>query len=81
MDMQSRIRQLFQASIDTKQQAMVADINRNLSQIPSMANPELISGTGLHWGVVAAIFVVIAAYIMLQRHIRQQLVRPFRQWR
>lgn len=43
--------------------------SRNLSQIPSMANPELIPGTGLHWGVIMAFVVVIAAYIMLQRHI------------
>ncbi|MEN9409791.1 MAG: hypothetical protein RL216_1765 [Pseudomonadota bacterium] len=43
--------------------------SRNLSQIPAMANPELIPGTGMHWGVVAAFVVVIAAYVMLQRHI------------
>ena len=43
--------------------------SRNLSQIPAMANPELIPGTGMHWGVVAAFIVVIAAYVMLQRHI------------
>ena len=43
--------------------------SRNLSQIPAMANPELVAGTGMHWGVVAAFVVVIAAYVMLQRHI------------
>lgn len=43
--------------------------SRNLSQIPAMANPELLAGTGMHWGVVAAFVVVIAAYVMLQRHI------------
>ncbi len=43
--------------------------SRNLSQIPAMANPELIAGTGMHWGVVAAFVVVIAAYVLLQRHI------------
>jgi general nucleoside transport system permease protein len=43
--------------------------SRNLSQIPSMANPELIAGTGMHWGVVAAFMAVIAGYILLQRHI------------
>lgn len=43
--------------------------SRNLSQIPAMANPELIPGTGMHWGVIAAFMVVIAAYVMLQRHI------------
>jgi general nucleoside transport system permease protein len=43
--------------------------SRNLGQIPAMANPELIAGTGMHWGVVAAFVVVIAAYVLLQRHI------------
>ncbi len=43
--------------------------SRNLSQIPAMANPELIPGTGMHWGIIAAFVVVIAAYILLQRHI------------
>lgn len=43
--------------------------SRNLSQIPAMANPELIPGTGMHWGVVAAFIVVIVVYVMLQRHI------------
>jgi general nucleoside transport system permease protein len=43
--------------------------SRNLNQIPSMANQELITGTGMHWGVVAAFMAVIAAYILLQRHI------------
>lgn len=43
--------------------------SRNLAQIPAMANPELIPGTGLHWGGVAAILAVAVAYVMLQRHI------------
>ncbi|EKX57375.1 Ribose ABC transport system, permease protein RbsC [Rhodobacter sp. AKP1] len=43
--------------------------SRNLSQWASSANPELIAGTGMHWGVVAAFASVIAAYILLQRHI------------
>jgi simple sugar transport system permease protein len=43
--------------------------SRNLSQIPAMANPELIAGTGMHWGVVAAFVAVIGAYVLLQRHI------------
>ncbi|MGL6209361.1 MAG: ABC transporter permease [Paracoccaceae bacterium] len=43
--------------------------SRNLGQYPSAANPELITGTGMHWGVVAAFTTVIAAYILLQRHI------------
>lgn len=43
--------------------------SRNLSQYPAAANPEMIAGTGLHWGVIAAFMAVIAAYILLQRHI------------
>ncbi len=42
--------------------------SRNLSQYPAAANPELISGTGMHWGVVAAFIAVIFAYVLLQRH-------------
>jgi simple sugar transport system permease protein len=43
--------------------------SRNLSQWATSANPELIAGTGMHWGVVAAFIAVIASYILLQRHI------------
>ncbi|TRD23586.1 ABC transporter permease [Palleronia caenipelagi] len=43
--------------------------SRNLSQWPAAANPELIPGTGAHWGVVAAIIAVIFAYILLQKHL------------
>ena len=43
--------------------------SRNLSQYPSAANLELVPGTGMHWGVVAAFIAVIASYILLQRHI------------
>jgi simple sugar transport system permease protein len=43
--------------------------SRNLSQYGPAANTELIAGTGMHWGVVAALIAVIAAYILLQRHI------------
>ncbi len=42
--------------------------SRNLSQYPAAANLELIPGTGMHWGVVAAFIAVIAAYVLLQRH-------------
>ncbi len=42
--------------------------SRNLQQYPSAANPELIAGTGMHWGVVAAFVAVIFAYILLNRH-------------
>ena len=43
--------------------------SRNLSQYPSAANLELIAGTGMHWGVVAALIAVIFAYITFSRHI------------
>ena len=43
--------------------------SRNFAQYPAAANPELIAGTGMHWGVVAAFIAVIFAYILLQRHI------------
>ena len=43
--------------------------SRNLSQYPSAANLELISGSGMHWGVVAAFIAVIFAYVMLTRHL------------
>jgi len=42
--------------------------SRNLSQYPSAANLEIIPGSGMHWGVVAAFIAVIAAYVLLQRH-------------
>ena len=35
--------------------------SRNLSQYPAASNPELIAGTGMHWGVVAAFIAVIFA--------------------
>ncbi|WP_136646257.1 ABC transporter permease [Tabrizicola sp. YIM 78059] len=43
--------------------------SRNLSQIPAMANPEMVAGTGMHWGVVAAFTAVIAGHVLLQRHL------------
>ncbi|WP_135448415.1 ABC transporter permease [Tabrizicola caldifontis] len=43
--------------------------SRNLSQIPAMANPEMVAGTGMHWGVVAAFMAVIAGHVLLQRHL------------
>jgi len=43
--------------------------SRNLAQYPAASNPELIAGTGVHWGVIAAFVAVIAAYVILQRHI------------
>lgn len=43
--------------------------SRNLSQWPAAANGELIPGTGMHWGVIAAVIAVIAAEFLLRRHI------------
>ena len=34
-----------------------------------MNNPELISGTGMHMGVLTAFIAVIAAYILMNRHL------------
>jgi simple sugar transport system permease protein len=42
--------------------------SRNLQQYPSAHNAELIAGTGMHWGVVAALIAVIFAYVLLARH-------------
>lgn len=43
--------------------------SRNFSNYPAAANPELIAGSGLHWGGVAALATVVAAYVLLQRHL------------
>jgi ABC-type uncharacterized transport system permease subunit len=43
--------------------------SRNFSSYPAAGNPELIAGSGLHWGGVTAILLAIAAYVLLQRHI------------
>jgi simple sugar transport system permease protein len=42
--------------------------SRNLQQYPSAHNAELIAGSGMHWGVVAALIAVIFSYILLTRH-------------
>ncbi len=43
--------------------------SRNFAQYPAASNPELIAGTGMHWGVVTAFIAVIFAYVLLQRHL------------
>ena len=43
--------------------------SRNLSQYDSAANLEIITGSGMHWGVVTAFIAVIVAYVALSRHI------------
>lgn len=42
--------------------------SRNLRDYDSAHNAELITGTGMHWGVVAALIAVIFAYVLLNRH-------------
>ena len=42
--------------------------SRNLQQYPSAHNAEIIAGSGMHWGVVAALIAVIFAYVLLSRH-------------
>lgn len=42
--------------------------SRNLQSYDSAHNAELIAGTGMHWGVVAALIAVIFAYVLLNRH-------------
>lgn len=44
--------------------------SRNLQQYPAAANPELFSGTGIHWGVIAAALAVLATWFLMERHIR-----------
>ena len=43
--------------------------SRNLQQYASAHNAEVIAGTGMHWGVLAAFLAVILAYVLLNRHI------------
>lgn len=42
--------------------------SRNLQQYASTHNADLIAGSGMHWGVVAAFIAVIFAYVLLARH-------------
>ncbi|MDF1804513.1 ABC transporter permease [Thalassovita sp.] len=42
--------------------------SRNLQQYDSAHNADLIAGSGMHWGVVAAFIAVILAYVLLNRH-------------
>ncbi|WP_281824563.1 ABC transporter permease [Jannaschia rubra] len=43
--------------------------SRNLSRWEASANPELIAGTGAHWGVAAALIAVIFAHVLLTRRL------------
>ncbi|QFT58903.1 beta-methylgalactoside transporter inner membrane component [Sulfitobacter sp. THAF37] len=42
--------------------------SRNLQQYESAFNADLIEGTGMHWGVVAALIAVILAYVLMTKH-------------
>ena len=42
--------------------------SRNLSQWVSSSNGEIIEGSGVHWGVVAALLAVIGSYVLLAKH-------------
>jgi simple sugar transport system permease protein len=43
--------------------------SRNLARHAGTTNPELIAGTGMHWGVLAAFVAVIVAYVIMTRHV------------
>lgn len=49
--------------------------SRNLQAYDSAHNAELIAGTGMHWGVVAALIAVIFAYVLLNRHMTGYHIR------
>ena len=42
--------------------------SRNFRSYPAGHNAEIIAGTGMHWGVVAAFVAVIFAYVLMSRH-------------
>ncbi|WP_372575014.1 ABC transporter permease [Ruegeria jejuensis] len=42
--------------------------SRNFQSYASAYNADLIEGSGMHWGVVAALIAVIFAYVLLNRH-------------
>ena len=43
--------------------------SRDLSRWAASANGEVIAGTGAHWGVLAAVAAVVAAHVLLTRHL------------
>jgi general nucleoside transport system permease protein len=49
--------------------------SRDLRRYEPAHNAELIAGTGMHWGVVAALIAVIFAYVMMTRHILGYQIR------
>ena len=42
--------------------------SRNLQQYAPAHNAEILAGSGMHWGVVAALIAVIFAYVLLTKH-------------
>ncbi len=42
--------------------------SRNFRSYPAGFNEEIIAGTGMHWGVVAAFIAVIFTYVLFARH-------------
>jgi simple sugar transport system permease protein len=44
--------------------------SRNFKQWEAVHNGELLAGTGMHWGVVAALIAVIGAQVLMTRHIQ-----------
>ena len=49
--------------------------SRNLREYPAAHNAEIITGSGMHWGVVAALIAVTGAYILLSRHVLGYQIR------
>ena len=44
--------------------------SRNLARdYPAASNAELVAGTGVHWGVVAAVVAVVAVHWLMTRHV------------
>lgn len=43
--------------------------SRNLSQYGPASNAELFPNTGIHWGVIAAVFALFGLWILMSRHI------------
>ncbi|MDO5606596.1 MAG: ABC transporter permease [Paracoccus sp. (in: a-proteobacteria)] len=49
--------------------------SRSLARYPSASNPEIFAGTGIHWGVIAALFALIGIWVLMSRHIRGLQIR------
>jgi len=49
--------------------------SRSLQDYPSAHNAELIPGTGLHWGVLTALVMVVLCWLVLERHLLGYRVR------